>query len=109
VIGTRRASIRRMMDKQAHADSDSPSFDLGAKFDDIKRRAIAAKDAFVPANWWKNPWVKVGLGVAVGYAIGSRRRPTANHETLLHAIVRAGLAAAAAILVRQAFEDSTRA
>jgi len=93
------------MDKQTTA---SPRDGLGAKLDELHRRLDAAKAKLTPANALKNPWVRIGLGVAVGIAIGSRlgRRapgPT-HHESITHAILRAGLAAAVAMLVRQALE-----
>lgn len=100
------------MDKQQTAEKiDSLKGGLGAKLDELQRRAIAAKEAISPGNWWKNQWVRVGIGVAVGYAIGSRPRgaAAASHESLMHAIVRAGLVAATAILVRAALEGPERA
>ena len=86
----------------------SPRDGLGAKLDELQRRVSAAKSKLTPANALNNPWVRIGLGVAVGIAIGSRlgRRSSgpAHHESIGHAILRAGLAAAAAMLVRQALE-----
>lgn len=90
-----------MMDKQTAAD------DRNGKFADLGSRVAQAKELLSPANWWKNPWVKVGVGVAIGFAIGRIGRGGAkaqNHESILHGIVRASLAAAAAMLVRQALE-----
>lgn len=57
-----------------------------------------------------NPWARFGIGAAVGLGLGfALGRLTASsdgkrHETITHAIVRAGLAAAAGLLVRNALE-----
>ena len=82
--------------------------DLGAKLGDLGARMSQMTDSLSPAIWWKNPWVKMGAGFAVGYALGSIGRrggaKAMNHESILHAIVRSGLAAAAALLVRSALD-----
>ncbi len=86
---------------QQQTVKDAPRF---PKLHEFEERA---KAAMAPGTLLKNPWVRIGLGFAIGYALGSRRRgpATPNHETIFHAIVRTGLAAAAAMLVRQAFEE----
>ena len=82
--------------------------DLNAKLDELGRRAAHVKETLAPASWWANPLVKLGVGFVAGYALGSLGRrggaKAMNHESILHAIVRAGLAAATAMLVRSALE-----
>jgi len=62
-----------------------------------------------------NPWARFGIGIAVGIGVGfALGRLTASsdgkrHETITHAIVRAGMAAAAGLLVRNAIEKSAGA
>lgn len=95
------------MDK--HTSTDSPRDSLTAKLEELGRRAGAAKEMLTPGKLFQNPWVRVGLGVAVGIAIGSRlgrSNKATSHESILHAVVRASLAAAAAMMVRNAFPDA---
>lgn len=63
-----------------------------------------------------NPWARFGIGIAVGLGVGilvgRMTAPSADgkrHETIPHAIVRAGLAAAVGLLVRNAIEQSAGA
>jgi hypothetical protein len=75
---------------------------LGDKIAEIQRRASHAKEMLTPAHYWRNPWVRLGLGVIIGYAFGSRRRDgDASHEGLIHAVVRSGLGTAASVLVNR--------
>ena len=76
---------------------------LTEKLGELHRRATRARVVLSPSTYWDNLWVRVGIGVAIGYAM--RRRPgtaVPNHESLVHAIVRAGLSAAASGLVIRA-------
>jgi hypothetical protein len=53
-----------------------------------------------PATYWKSPWIRLGIGAAIGFAMVDRRPAVAHtHERLVHAIIRAGLCAAASALV----------
>jgi hypothetical protein len=73
---------------------------LGDKLAEIQRRAVHAKHLLTPSTYWSNPWVRLGIGVAIGYAFGSRRRNgDSSHEGLVHSIVRSGLGAAVSVLV----------
>jgi hypothetical protein len=83
-----------------------------AKLGELHRRATHARLALSPSSYWRQPWLRLGLGVALGYAIGRRATTTlgtpgtpAAHETIVHAVLRAGLAAAAAVLVTRALKQ----
>lgn len=82
--------------------------DLGEKLDELHRRAAHAKELLSPAHYWHNPWVRLGIGVAIGFTLGSRRRSAGMPEGLLHAMVRAGLYAAIRATIQRAL-DPTRA
>lgn len=87
---------------------DQLRVDLGEKLDELHRRAAHAKQLLSPAHHWHNPWVRLGIGVAIGFALGSRRRSAGMPEGLLHAVVRAGLHAAIRATVHRSL-DPTRA
>ncbi|MDB4963554.1 MAG: hypothetical protein JWP01_3553 [Myxococcales bacterium] len=74
---------------------------IGDKLAEIQRRAAHAKELVTPSTYWNNPWVRLGLGVVIGYAFGSRRRDGdgSSHEGLVHSVVRSGLGAAVSVLV----------
>ena len=73
---------------------------LTEKLGELHRRATHAKLVLSPSTYWKNPWIRLGIGAAIGFAIVDRRPAGARtHEPLVHAIVRAGLCAAASALV----------
>ena len=73
---------------------------LTEKLGELHRRATSAKETLSPWHHWKNPWVRIGIGAVIGFAVGRRRPAEARtHESLVHSIVRAGLSAAAAVLV----------
>ena len=92
----------RTPDRTHDRTIDELRISLADKLGELHRRASHAKLALSPATYWHNPWVRLGIGVAIGFAVGHRRRAsTRTHEGLLHAIVRAGLSAAASALVVQ--------
>jgi hypothetical protein len=71
------------------------------KLGELHRRATHAKLVLSPSSYWKNPWVRLGIGAAVGLVLGQRSTGR-THESLAHAVVRSGLSAAAAVLVTRA-------
>lgn len=75
---------------------------LTEKLGELHRRATHAKVVFSPSTYWKSPWIRLGVGAAIGYAITRRNNANRTHEGLVHAIVRAGLSAAASALVIRA-------
>jgi ElaB/YqjD/DUF883 family membrane-anchored ribosome-binding protein len=79
-----------------------------AKLGELHRRATQARIALSPSNYLRQPWLRIGLGVAIGYAIGRRAFPTSAgaHETIGHAVVRAGLSAAVTMLVAGALKPA---
>lgn len=74
---------------------------LGEKLAELHRRAKHARALMSPAAYLRHPWVRVGIGCALGAALASERRERA-YEGLVHAIVRSGLMAAAHVLVTRA-------
>lgn len=68
---------------------------LGEKLSELHRRASVVKRRLTPSTYWENPWVRFGVGAAIGFALAHRRRSQPGvHEGLFHAMVRAGLSAA---------------
>ena len=74
---------------------------LGDKLSELHRRASVMKRRLTPSSYWENPWVRFGVGAAIGLVLAGRRRtqPGGPHEGLVHAMVRAGLSAAVSGLV----------
>ena len=79
--------------------------DLTDKLGELHRRARHARAVLSPSTYWKNPWIRLGIGVAIGFALRGRRDSVApqTHEGLAHAVIRAGLSTTATILVTQLF------
>jgi len=90
-----------MTHHQELARIDELRTNLSDKLAELHRRAVRAKQLVTPSTYWKSPWVKAGIGVAIGYALLTRRRD-ATHESLVHAIVRSALSAATSVLVTRA-------
>jgi hypothetical protein len=75
---------------------------LGDKLGELHRRASELKRALTPSSYWRNPWVRFAVGATIGFALSGGRRGPRTHESLVHAMVRAGLSAAVgAIVTRQ--------
>jgi hypothetical protein len=77
--------------------------DLSDKLDELRRRAHQLRTWMSPATYWNMPMLRFGVGFVVGYALG-RRPASAGSPSMLRAVIRAGLAAASASLVRQALD-----
>jgi hypothetical protein len=77
---------------------------LSEKLEELHRRASTASQALAPATYWRDPWVRFGLGVVLGLALAGRRRGS-GPESLVHAVVRAGLTATTSALVTRALTD----
>ena len=90
-----------MSDTTSNARIEELRSSIGDKLAEIQRRAAHAKDLLTPSTYWNNPWVRLGIGVVIGYAFGSRRRDGdgSSHEGLIHSVVRSGLGTAASVLV----------
>jgi|SRR4051794_6843306 hypothetical protein len=67
---------------------------LGDKLAELQRRANHAKERLTPSYYWRNPWVRFGVGAVIGLALAGRRRGQPGSEGLLHSMIRAGLSAA---------------
>jgi hypothetical protein len=68
---------------------------LGDKLAELHRRASHVKERLTPSYYWRNPWVRFGIGAVIGLALASRRRgQPGGPEGLLHSMIRAGLSAA---------------
>jgi hypothetical protein len=87
---------------------------LGARLTELQRRVTHARTIMSPRTYFDNPWVRAGLGVAVGYLLGSPGRSAADAaqrgrdqpEGLLRAMVRTGLMTLAGSMIRRAMNDS---
>jgi len=82
---------------------------LTDKLDELRRRAKLIRTRLSPSTYWNMPILRFGVGLAAGYALGRRPTSVATVEhprspSILHAVVRAGLAAATASLVRRALD-----
>jgi hypothetical protein len=79
-----------------------------AKLGELHRRATQVRVALSPSSYWRQPWLRLGLGIAIGYAIGRRASATSpgTNETIVHAVLRAGLSAAATMLVAGALKPA---
>jgi hypothetical protein len=89
-----------MSDAETNHHIDELHNNLTEKLGELHRRAAHAKRVLSPSTYWNNPWIRLGIGAAIGFAIADRRPAAARtHEGLVHAVVRAGLCAAASALV----------
>ena len=99
-----------MSDEKTAEAIDQLRESLATKLGELHRRATHAKQLLTPDTYWKNPWLRFGLGAAVGLAIGlSGRRKNADgvlvaapHESIGHALVRTGLTAVLTAVVTRA-------
>jgi hypothetical protein len=94
-----------MPDSETTKKLDDLRTNLTDKLGELHRRATHAKLVLSPWSYWKNPWVRLGIGAAVGFVLGQRSTGR-THESLAHAVVRAGLSAATAVLVTSALTQS---
>jgi hypothetical protein len=92
-----------MSDLETNQKIDDLRHDLAEKLGELHRRAVHTKQVLSPSTYWNNSWIRLGIGAAVGFALGSYRRGAARtHEGLVHSIVRAGLGAAVTSVVTRA-------
>ena len=97
-----------MSDEKAPPSMDALRDSLAEKLNELHRRATHAKQLLTPDTYWKNPWIRFGLGAAVGLAVGlsGRRRGEPGvqlaHESLGRTLLRAGLSAALTSVVTRA-------
>lgn len=87
---------------------------LSDKLAELQRRANTVSQVLAPLKqwrvYWSDPVVRFGVGAVLGLVIGSRRNSTAaSHEGVVHAVLRAGLMAAASSMVTRALEASPAA
>jgi hypothetical protein len=91
--------------------------DLTEKLEELQRRGTRARAALSPSTYLRNPWLRIGLGFVVGYAIGHRTSSEgagSEHATrlagssLVRGVVRASLLAAFEALLREAVTAAPR-
>jgi ElaB/YqjD/DUF883 family membrane-anchored ribosome-binding protein len=76
---------------------------LGDKLNELKRRAHRAKEILTPASYLANPWVRLAIAAAAGFALGRLGRRSAGGGAtgesilggMLASVVRVGLTTAA--------------
>jgi hypothetical protein len=80
--------------------------ELSDKLDELRRRAKHVRTWMSPSTYWNMPILRFGVGFIAGFALGRRPTPIAagRSPSILHAVVRAGLVAATASLVRRALD-----
>jgi hypothetical protein len=49
---------------------------LHDKLEELERRAVATKQALDPGHLFESPWVRFGMAVMVGFAVGHGREST---------------------------------
>lgn len=74
---------------------------LSARLGELERRVEKVKATMDPRAWLENPWARIGVAAAVGFALG--------RSSALRPIVRAALGTAVTTLLKQAVERSQRA
>ena len=97
--------------------ADEPNVDelrakLTEKLGELHRRANHATELMSPLRYWRDPLVRFGIGVAIGFVIAGSRRPAylppgavavpSGGDGILGSMVRAGLIAATSALVSRA-------
>jgi hypothetical protein len=87
-------------EQTVQADVDVLRANLDEKLAELKRRAVHAKEVLTPATYLQNPWVRIGIAAAVGFAIGAGARRDGG-EGLFHSILRAGLSSAGVVVVQK--------
>jgi hypothetical protein len=91
---------------------------LAANLGELHDRVNRARRLMSPRTYLDNPWVRLGLGVAAGYLVGSRRKPkllTAGDghvvvgaaESLVHAALRSTVMTIAAAVIQRAIGNAT--
>jgi len=96
-----------MADARTNRNIEDLRASLSDKLEELHRRASTVTKVLTPSTYWNDPVVRFGLGVAIGLVVGSRgRAPSASHEGLVHAIVRAGLTAATSALITRALASA---
>ena len=81
---------------------DTLRSNLTEKLGELHRRATRTRVLLSPSTYWHNPWVRLGIGATIGFAIGHRSSTSSSdrpYEGLVHAMIRSGLAAAVGSLV----------
>jgi hypothetical protein len=48
---------------------------LATHLGELQDRVTRAREMISPGTYLRSPWLKLGIGVALGYAVGRRRRP----------------------------------
>jgi len=88
---------------------------LAANVGELQQRVTRARTLMSPRTYLGNPWVQLGLGMAVGYLAGRRRKPkllgdgTANPgavESLVHAALRSTVMTLAASMIQRAINST---
>jgi len=89
---------------------------LAANVGELQHRVTRVRTLMSPRTYLGNPWVRFGLGMAVGYLVGRRRKPallTDGHasagaaESLIHAALRSTVMTLAASLIQRALTPTT--
>ena len=80
------------------------------KLGELRRRGTRARALLRPSRYLDNPWLRLGVGIALGYAIRARRAahhalpaaPAAREDVVVE-IVKTGVVALAKAVVRRTF------
>lgn len=55
---------------------------IADKLGELQQRGARVRAALSPLTYLANPWLRIGIGIGVGYLLGSRRRSTARPQVL---------------------------
>ncbi|MEO8706741.1 MAG: hypothetical protein ABI867_42335 [Kofleriaceae bacterium] len=58
-----------MADLQSTQRIEELRTSLGEKLEELHRRAKHTKAILSPSTYWQNPWVRVGIGFALGWFV----------------------------------------
>jgi len=87
---------------------------LAANVGELQQRVTRARTLLSPRTYLDNPWVRLGLGAAVGYLAGRRRKPrlltdggaSPGSESLVHAVLRSTVMTLAASMIQRAINST---
>jgi len=88
---------------------------LAVDLGELRRRVGRVSDLLSPATYLRNPWVQLGVGLAVGYAVGRSRPRLAGttqaprpRESLVYVAARAAVTGLVSALIKRATERAIR-
>jgi hypothetical protein len=89
---------------------------LALKLAELQRRVARARKMFSPGTYLDSPWVRLGVGVVVGYLLGRRRDASSVDEAparssrdgIVLAMLRSSFTTFASAVIRHAVSGAQR-